>query len=139
MTCVLEVTEDCKTQVIQARRQVADAELVAVEKTAKLAHELKEAQRARDEAESQLKHQSDSFALRLSHVQDDATRRIDKAAREEKHRSDRQQAEFEKTLRQREEDFEHRLKQREQELSMAAEARLAEEKGRLEQDARNRQ
>src|SRR5205823_11801639 len=54
---LMEVTEDCKTQVIQARRQVADAELAAVEKSAKLEHELKEALHARDEAESQLKLQ----------------------------------------------------------------------------------
>src|SRR6516225_439914 len=39
---LMEVSEDCKTQVIQARRQAADAELAAVEATAKLNHELKE-------------------------------------------------------------------------------------------------
>src|SRR5260221_3495987 len=57
----MDVTEDCKTQVIQVRRQMADAELAAVEKSAKLAHDLKEALRARDEAASQLKHQADSL------------------------------------------------------------------------------
>jgi len=43
------------------RRQMADAELAAVEKSARLAHDLKEAQHARDAAESQLKHQADSL------------------------------------------------------------------------------
>ena len=51
---LLEVSEDCKTQVFQARRQAADAELAAMEATAKLTHELKEAMHARDAAESQL-------------------------------------------------------------------------------------
>src|SRR6185436_3574048 len=48
---LIEVSEDCKSQVIQVRRQMADAELATVEKTAKLAHDLKEALNARDEAE----------------------------------------------------------------------------------------
>src|SRR5205085_10635285 len=39
---LMEITEDCKTQVIEARRQMADGELAAVEKTAKLEHDLKE-------------------------------------------------------------------------------------------------
>src|SRR6266850_4729852 len=34
---LMEVTEDCKTQVIQARRQMGDAELASVENSAKLA------------------------------------------------------------------------------------------------------
>src|SRR6059058_3773929 len=54
---LMEVSEDCKTQVIQSRRQMADAELAAVENSARLAHDLKEALHARDAAESQLKHQ----------------------------------------------------------------------------------
>jgi len=136
---LMEVTEDCKTQVIQARRQTADAELAAVEKSAKLAHDLKEALHARDEAESQLKHQVDSFSLQLSQAQEDAARQIEKAARQEKHRLERQQAEFEKTLRQRADDFEHRLKQREQELSLAFDARVAAEKNKVEQAARARE
>src|SRR5205823_10501483 len=53
---LMEVSEDCKTQVIQARRQMADAELAVVEKTARLEHDLKEALHSRDAAESQLKH-----------------------------------------------------------------------------------
>ena len=136
---LMEVTEDCKTQVIQARRQMADAELAAVETSAKLAHDLKEALNARDTAEAQLKQQSDFLSLQLSQAREDATRAMEKAARQEKHRLDRQQLEFEKTLRQRDEDFEHRLKQREQELSVAFDARLVEEKTKVEQDARRRE
>jgi hypothetical protein len=136
---LMDVTEDCKTQVIQARRQMADAELAAVEKIAKVSQELKEAQHARDEAESQLKHQADGFSVRLTQTQEDGARQLEKLTRQEKHRFERQQLEFEKTLRQREEDFEHRLKQREQELSLAFDSRLAEEKGRLEQHARERE
>src|ERR1044071_2878472 len=136
---LMEVTEDCKTQVIQARRQAADAELAAVETSARLTHELKQALHARDEAESQLKQQSDSLSLKLSQTQEDAVRQIEKNARQEKHRFDRQQLEFEKTLRQREEDFAHLLKQREQELSLAFEARLSDEKSKLDQNARFRE
>src|SRR6059058_4323216 len=51
---LLEVTEDCKNQVMQARRQVADAELAAMDSTARLTHDLKEALHARDTAEAQL-------------------------------------------------------------------------------------
>src|SRR5205814_4899461 len=98
---LLDVSEDCKTQVIQARRQAADAELAAVEKSAKLAHDLKEALHARDKAESQLKDQADSLSLKLSQAQEDAARQIEKTARQEKHRVNRQQVEFEKKLSQR--------------------------------------
>lgn len=136
---LLEVSEECKTQVIQARRQAADAELAAVEASARLTHDLKEAAHARDAAEAQLKQQADSFALKLSQLKEDSARELEKALRQEKHRSDRQQLEFGKTLRQREEEFEHQLKQREQELSLAFETRLAEEQARLEQDARRRE
>src|SRR5216684_531757 len=62
-TKLMEVSEECKTQVIQARRQMADAELAAVEGSARLAQDLKEAHHARDTAESQLKHQADSLSL----------------------------------------------------------------------------
>lgn len=136
---LMEITEDCKTQVIQARRQMADAELAAVEKSAKLAHDLKEALHARDTAESQLKHQADSLSRQLSQAQEDAAHELEKAARQEKHRFDRQQLEFDKSLRKRDEDFEHRLKQREQELSLAFDARLVEEKKKVEHDARLRE
>ncbi len=136
---LLEVTEDCKTQVIQARRQAADAEMAAVESTARLTHDLKEALRGRDTAEAQLKQQADSFALKLSLAQEDAARELEKAARQEKHRWEQRQVEFGKTLRQHDLDFERQLKQREQELTLAFEARLAEEQTRLDQDARRRE
>ena len=135
---LLEVSEDCKTQVIQARRQAANAELAAVEASAKLTHDLQETLHARDAAESQLQQQADSFSLKLSQAKEDAAREMEKAARQEKHRSERQQLEFGKTLRQREEDFERRLKQREQELSLGFDARLVEEQSGMEQDARRR-
>ena len=133
---LMEVTEDCKTQVIQARRQMADAELAAVEASARLSHDLKEALNGRDTAEAQLKHQSDLLARQLSQAKEDAARELEKALRQEKHSSDRQKAEFERALRQRDESFEHRLKQREQELSLAFDARLADERNKFEQDAR---
>jgi len=133
---LLEVSEDCKTQVIQARRQAADAELAALEATAKLTHDLKEALHARDTAESQLQQQADSFSLRLSQTKEDAAREVEKATRQEKHRLERQQLDFAKTLRQREEDFEHQLKQREQELSLGFDARLVEQQTRIEQNGR---
>jgi hypothetical protein len=136
---LMEVSEECKTQVSQARRQMADAELAAVEKTGRLERDLKEAMHARDDAEAQLKQQSDSLALRLSQAQEDAAREMEKTARLEKHRAERQQLEFEKTLRQREDDFEHRLKQREQEMTIAFEGCLAEEKTKAEQAARLRE
>jgi len=136
---LLQVTEDCKAQVIQVRRQMADAELAAVEKTGKLSNELRQAVHAREEVESQFKHQIDSLAVQLAQAQEDAGRQTGKAAREEKHRLERQHLEFQKTLRQREEEFEHRLKQREQELTLAFEGRLAEEKHKIEEGARLRQ
>jgi hypothetical protein len=135
---LLEVTEDCKTQVFQARRQMADAQLEAVEKSAKLAHELKEALHARDAAESQLKHQSDALTRQLAQAQEDAERELEKVTRQEKHRFERQQLDFDKTLRQRTDDFEHRLKQQEHELTIAFDTRLAEEKAKIEQAARDR-
>ena len=136
---LLEVSEDCKTQVTQARRQVAAAELAAVETAAKLSHDLKEALHARDTAESQLKHQADSLSLQLSQAREDAAREVEKALAQERHRLERQQLEFGKTLRQREEDFEHQLKQREQELSLAFEARQVEATKKVEQEARRRE
>ena len=135
---LLEITEESKTQVFHARRQKADAELAAVDASAKLAHDLKLALHARDQAEAQLKHQSDAFALKLSQMQEDAARELEKAVRQEKHRGDRLQAEFEKGLRHREEEFTARLKQREQELSAAFDTRLAEEKSKLEQEGSGR-
>jgi hypothetical protein len=136
---LMEVSEDCKNQVVQARRQVADAELAAVEASAGLSHDLKEAIHARDTAESQLQQQADSFGLKLSQAKEEGDRELEKAARQEKHRTERQQLEFGKVLRQREEDFQRQLKQREQELSLAFEARLTEEQTRVEQGARGRE
>jgi hypothetical protein len=136
---LLEVSEECKTQVIQARRQAANSELAAVEATAKLAHDLKEALQARDIAEAQLQQQADSFSLKVSQAREEAAREIEKVTRQEKLRSDRQQSEFAKTLRQREEDFEHQLKQRDHELSLAFDARLLERESAVEQEARRRE
>jgi hypothetical protein len=136
---LLEVSEDSKTQVIQARRQAADAELAAVEATAKLTHDLKEALHARDTAESQLKQQADGLSLKLSQAKEDAARELEKASRQEQHRLERQQLEFAKTLRQHEEDFEHQLQQREQELSLEFDSRLVERETKIEQDSRRRE
>jgi hypothetical protein len=136
---LLEISEDCKTQVIQARRQAADAELAAVDATAKLTHDLKEAVHARDAAEFQLQQQADTFSLKLSQAKEDAAREFEKVARQEKHRFDRQQLEFTKTLSQREEAFQHQLNQREQELALGFDARLAEKQIRIEQEARRRE
>ena len=136
---LLEVSEECKAQVIQARRQAADTELAALETSAKLTHEAKEALHARDAAESQLQKQAEAFSLSLSQAKEDAARELERAARQEKHRLERQQLEFGKTLRQREEDFGRQLKQREQELSLEFEGRLAEEQARIEEEARRRE
>jgi hypothetical protein len=136
---LMEVTEDCKTQVILARRQMSDVELATTDATARLSHDLKEALTARDTAEAQLKRQSDSFATQLSQAREDAAREAEKVIRHEKARAERQQADFEKTLRQREENFEHRLKQREQELSVALDAARVEEKTKADQEARRRE
>ena len=136
---MMEVTEDCKTQVSQARRQAADAEMAAMEASARLGHDLKEALHARDTAEYQLKQLSDSFSNKLSEVKEDAAREAEKAARQDKQRTERQQMEFAKTLRQREDEFERQLKQCQQELSLGFDARLAEEQTRIEQESRRRE
>jgi hypothetical protein len=136
---LMEVTEDCKNQVIQARRQMADAELAAMEKISRMERDLKDALRARDDAEMQVKLQADSLSLKLSQAQEDGTRMFEKASRQEKHRFERQQQEHEKAMRQKEEVFEHRLNQREQELTLAFEARIADEKTKVEQNERLRQ
>ncbi len=136
---LMAVTEDCKAQVSQARRQVADAELAAVEKNGKLLHDLQEAIRARDAAEAQLRHQAESFAAQLAQVKDEAALARDTAVREEKLRQERQQADYERALRQREEESNRRLKQRERELSAAFESRLDEEKAKMDQFVRRRE
>jgi len=136
---VLQATEESKAQVVQTRRQMADAEMAAVEKSGKLALELKQALHAREEVETQLKRQVDSLTLQLTQAQEDAARQKEKAEREENYRMERQKVEFETQIRRRDEDFEHRLKQREQEISLAFDTRLAEEKGAVDEGARLRQ
>jgi hypothetical protein len=136
---LMEVSEETKAQVVQARRAAADAELAAMEASAKLTHELKEAIHSRDSAETQLQQQEDTLSLKLAQVKEEAARELEKAIRQEKHRQERQQLEFGKNLRQREEDFEHKLKQQEQEATLAFDARLAEEQTRMEQNARRRE
>lgn len=136
---LMEVTESCKTEVIQARRQMANTELAAVDKTAKQAQDFKEAVHTRDEAESQLKHQADAFQRQLSQVQEDAARELEKRGRLDQHRYERQKLEHTKALGQHEDDSEHRWTQREQELTLGFEARLAEDKSRLEKAARQRE
>lgn len=133
-----EVSEEGKAQAAQLRSQLADAELAAMDATSKLSHDLKDALQARDAAETQLQHQADSFARQLAQTKDEAARETEKAVRQEKLRAERQQADLEKALRQRDQEFEQRSKQREQELALAFEARLVEEKNRLEQDSRRR-
>ena len=128
---LLAVSEDGKTQVSQLRRRLADVELAAGEKSGRLAQELKEASRARDVAESQLKDQTESLTLKLAQAQENAARELEKSARQEKHRVERQELEFEKKLSQREDALDQQLKQREQELSLAFDTRLAEEKSRI--------
>lgn len=135
---LMEVTEDCKAQVIQARRQMADAELAAVEKTARLDHDLKEALHARDAAEVQLKHQTDTLSVKLAQAQEETNRQVEKITRQEKHRFERQQMEFDKKLRQRDEDVERQLKQCEHELSLGFDARLAEEKNKMDLENRRK-
>jgi hypothetical protein len=136
---LLELAEDCKTQVMQARRQAADAELAAAGATSSMNHELKEALHARETAEAELLAQAESFSLRLSQAKDEAIREVEKNARQEKQRMERQLLEAGKAQRQREEEFDRQLKQREQELALAFDARLAEEQTRTEQEARRRE
>jgi len=162
---LLAVTEDCKTQVIQVRRQMADAELAAVERTANLTHELKEALRARDAAEAQLKLQADAASLRLTQVQEDDARETEKLQAQAELRLRDTQKQAAENSRRRELEFEHqletrareaesrlrqelqkqemafhaRLKQREQELAVKADARETELQTQWTADLRARQ
>jgi hypothetical protein len=136
---MLEVSEDAKTQVAQARRQVAQAEMTAEEKNVRLEYELKEAVSARDTAVMEMQQQAESLTRKVALVKEEAAREIEKAARQEKHRMERQQLEFSKTLRQREDEFEHQLKQREQELALQSDARLLQEEAKVEQAVRRRE
>ena len=136
---LMALSEDCQTQVAQARRQVADAELAAQEKTARLAYELKEALDDRDAARTQAQQQTESLTFKLTQAKDEAVREMDKALRQEKYKVERQQLEFNKTLRERNEEFDRQLKQREQELSLEADARLGKEQARIEQETHRRE
>lgn len=136
---LMEVTEDCKSQIIQARRQLADAEIANVEAAAKLSNDLKEAIYERDRAESEMKHLAETHTRQLTLAQEEAARELEKALRGEKQRTEKLQADFERTLRLRDEEQERRLKQQQQELELGFETRLLEEKNRAEQDARRRQ
>jgi hypothetical protein len=136
---LMEVSEDCRAQVIQARRQMANAELAAEEATAKLGLETKEALNARDTACSQLQLQVESLSIKLAQAKEDAAREMEKAVRQEKHRFERQQLEFAKTSRQRNEELEHQLKLREQELTLEFDTRAAQEQAKFEQTVRDRE
>lgn len=59
---LMEVTEDCRTQGMQVRRQMADGALAAEETAAKLTLETKEALNARDIACSQLELQVETLS-----------------------------------------------------------------------------
>jgi hypothetical protein len=133
---LLAVTEESKAQVLQARRQLTDAQMEAVEKNAKLAHELKEAMHSRDAAEFQLRQQTEVLERQLAQVKEDAARELEKAIRLAKHQAERQQLEFDKAVRQQVDEKESRLKQQEHELTVTLDTRLAEEKARIEQEAR---
>jgi hypothetical protein len=135
----LALSEDCKAQVTQARRQLAEAQLAAQTTQARLTQDLKEARQARELAESQLKLHADGASLQLAQAQDHTAREVEKAVRLERQRLERQQTEAGKELRQRAEDFERQWLQREQELTLAAEARAAGERNKAEQESRRRE
>lgn len=136
---LVELSEDSKNQVVQARRQASEAELAAEEKLARLTYSLKEAQDARETAVAQMQQQVESSSRKLAQAEEEAARELEKVSRQEKFRLERQQLEFGKTLRQRDDEFAHQLKQREQELTLKFEARLVEEQAKLEQQARRRE
>jgi hypothetical protein len=136
---LLEVSEDYKAQLMQARRQVSNVELASEETSARLVLEAKEALNARETACAQLQLQVESLSLKLTQAKEETARELEKAARQEKHKLERQQLEFAKVLRQRNEEIEHQLKRREQELALELDTRLAQEQGRGEQAVRDRE
>jgi hypothetical protein len=136
---MLAVSEDCQAQIVQARRQAAEAERIAQESTAKLSYDLKAALDDREAAQTQLQQQTESLSFKLAQAKEETVRETDKALRQEKYKLERQQLEFGKTLRDRNEEFERQLKQREQELALETEARLAKEQARLDQDMHRRE
>jgi hypothetical protein len=139
-TKLMEVTENYRTQLVQARRQLEEAELSRVEKSTKMAHDLKEALEAREQAESKLKLQTDLLSAEVSQAKEDVARELEKAARQAKNDLERQQIESDKTLRQKlqqqEASFAAKLKQREEELAIRAAARETELKNQFASDLR---
>ena len=73
---LMAVTEDCKSQVILARRQSADAELATVEKSAKLSHDLKGGPAcAARRPKAQVKQQAHALAgFNAAQIKEDAAR-----------------------------------------------------------------
>lgn len=136
---VQAVSDDCKNQIIQARREVAETEFAADEKVAKLNVELKEARQAQDVAESQLRHQSEDISGQISQAREEAVREVEKLARADKQRVERQLTDLEKAMRQREEEFIHQLKQQEQEMALAQDSKLADQKLKADQESRRRE
>ena len=136
---LLQATEESRAQVVQVRRQLAEAEMATVDKSGKLALELKQALHDREEVETQLKRQVESLTVQLTQLQEDAARQKEKAEREENYRMERQKLEYETQIRRRDEDFEHKLKQREQEIALTFDTRLAQEKSQVDEGARHRQ
>jgi hypothetical protein len=133
------VADDCKNQVIQVRRQLAEVEFGSDENVARANADLKEAVQAREIAESQLKYQAENIALQVAQAREESVREADKIARQEKQRLERQLSELDKTLRQREEEFVHQLKQLEQESALAFETKFTEQRSRTEQELRRRE
>lgn len=125
---LMEMSEDCKDKIAQARRQVAEAELSNMDSSAKQVRDLKEALEAKEAAESRLKHQTDTFSRQLSETKEDAARELEKSVRHERHRFEEQQSAFEKLLA-----------QQERELKLKFDARLAEENAKVEQESRRRE
>lgn len=129
---LMEVSENSKEEVAEARRRTTEAEMAAVEASSTLSHDLKEALKARDAAEAQLKQQTEMLSVRLTQAKEDAAREVEKVTRVEKQRFERQQAEFDGRMREREEDFERRLRQREQDLTAAFDVDLKQAKAAAE-------
>jgi len=129
-----EASEEYRAQLLQARRQTEEAEMAAVERSAKLAQDLKEALHARETAESQLKHQTGTFAIQLSQARDEAAHEVEKAARRLKQREQQLQAQQELRLRETQTQAEQELHRQEAEFERQREAQLREADRRLKQE-----
>jgi hypothetical protein len=129
-----EVSEDYRAQILQARRQIEEAEMAAVEKSAKMAQDLKEALHAREAAESQLKHQAESSALQVSQARDEAALEVEKAARRLKQREQQLQAQLELRIRETQTQGEQALHRQQEEFERQREAQLREADVRLKQE-----